>query len=108
MTDTAIPTTRNASTSSFRNLIDGSFDGRDAKEMVLALIDSQIKDCKIRSLRSMVNQETPDALSQSRVEQLRAMRAEMHSALAEASSEGRSVRIRARLELEFDDSRSES
>lgn len=97
-----------ASPRSTHVLVDGLFSGGDAKDLLLAQIDSQLNVHKLRSLRSMVHNERPDTEALQACEELKLRRQELRLALARAATEGRKVRVRSTVELHIEDESAEA
>ncbi len=89
------PTTEAAAplTSSSHVLIEGTFDGLDAQEILLSMLNSKIDYHTRRTFSSMERFGEPDQGSERRLEQLRSTRTAIREALAKAIEGRQSVRI---------------
>jgi hypothetical protein len=95
---------RHVAPSNSHVLVDGSFSGHEAQEILLTLLDSEINLYKLQSLRSHVCKYQPDSAAERRIAELESTRSQVQDALARASSEGRRVRVHStvRIEIEAD------
>ena len=97
---------RDALTSSDEQvLIDGTFASREARDLALALIDAAVNEHRLRNLQSEIRTQSPRDDATAAVEELRELRGEIRERFTRAAGEQRSpVRLKATIQLEFDDS----
>ena len=103
MLDTTTLNGRRAAPSTDHVLVDGTFSAREARDIVLAMIDANINRLKLRNLTSQVHTESPDEAAQRSIEALRATRSALLERLAQAGAEGLHLRLHSTLELEIDE-----
>ena len=84
-------------------LIDGTYDGREARDLVQALIDSTINAHKLRNLTSQVNTESPNGEALQSIRDLRATREALDERLGRACTDGLRIRLRTTIELDIED-----
>ncbi len=91
-----------ATSSSTQVLADGAFPGRQARDLVLALLDASADAHKLRNWTAQVHTESPDLEALEWIAQLEAAREELGDRIAAARADGSQVRLRATLQLEIE------
>ena len=82
-----------------RTLVEGTFHGRDAKDLMVILVDATIDSQKLLNLRSELRHQQPDAECTQRIQDLEAIRTELSRSLGAIAS-GVRVKISATIEPE--------
>lgn len=82
------------------NLISGTYSPLEAREVLLKLVDIKINFHKIRDLKSQVNYEKPDAVSQKRIKELEQIRAQILSVIDEAVEGKHNVEVESILNID--------
>jgi len=80
-------------------LVDDTYDGSEARELVTALLDSTRNAHNLRNLRAQMQQQQPEPSVAPSRERLAALRDELQQALARA--DGRRVRVRTTIDVEI-------
>lgn len=81
------------------NLISGNYTPAEAREVLLKLVDIKISFHKIKNLKSQVNCEKPDAVSQARIKELMEVRAQIVSLIEEAVKGNHNVEVESILNV---------
>ena len=92
-----------ASRSKDSTLVEGTFRAPDALEFASALLEAARQVHKLRNLRAQVHTEALDADATLSIGELEAAGQELYTLMRSATLEGRQVRMRASIELEFVD-----
>ena len=82
-------------------LVNGTYSGSDARDLVLALLNSAVSFHKLINLRSHVHTESPDAESCTRAAELTDARAKLDSLLSSLEDGSVEIRLRSDIELEI-------
>lgn len=90
--------TQNSSNSTQRTVIDEVLDGGQARDVLARLVDAQVQNNKIRSLRCQVHNECPDETAEQQTRQLRTFCNEARANCNEAQRAGQPVHVRVTVE----------
>lgn len=83
-------------------LADGAFQGAEAQDLALTILDATIQFYKLQNLRSGVHQDSPDPAATLRIQQLSETRRDLIQAFREAKATGQRLRLGAELSVEAD------
>ena len=86
-------------------LIDDSFSASEARDIVLALLDTSIDQQRLRNLRSQVHAQVADRSATELLPELVAARADLRTLLAQVGSAGLRVRVRSTISVEVETDR---
>ena len=84
-------------------LIDGSYKTREARDLALALIDAAINEHRLRNLQSEIRTQTPNDDATDAVEGLRQLRGQLREIFSQARGHKSPVRLKATIQIEFDE-----
>ena len=80
-------------------LLDDTFTGIDARDILAGLLDSSVNFYKLRSLHTDVHTETPDLGACRCIDELRAAHSDLKQRITEANDNGLRIRVRTTFEL---------
>lgn len=80
--------------------LDQILSGREARDILLTLLDQHINRQKLQNLRAQVNTQAPDPDAQKALQRLQSARASVRHLLSEAGVRGLNVRVRTTVELQ--------
>lgn len=84
-------------------LIDGTFSPSELRDMLFALLNSQINSYKVKNWKSQVNQECPDGDCMSKMSELNEAKRILNELCEEARIYKKDLRVRSRITVEFID-----